>query len=145
MSAVAPIVVSDAQATPENHSFIPLGQDTKGVWWFEDQQSGTAPIGWNRMSIAITRPSNPAPGAVSSDRLSRVKLSIHTPVLETLSNNSAGFTPSPTVAYIPRVNVEFLLPDRANGQNRKDLRRYAIGLLGDDQVINAVENLQSVY
>lgn len=145
MAAVATIVIPDALATPVNHSFLPLGSDAKGVWWFEDQLTGVAPVGWNRIGISLTRPGNPAPGASSSERLSRVKLAIHVPRLETLSNNAAGFLPAPTVAYIPRVNVEFLLPDRAVEQDRKDLRKYLIGLLGNAQVVAAVETLQSVY
>lgn len=145
MSAVATIVLPDAQATPVNHSFLPLGPDSKQVWWFEDQVAGSPAIGYNRLSLSLTRPGNPSPGQSSVERLSRVKISIHTPKLEALSNNSAGFTPSPTVAYIPRVNIEFLLPDRAIPQDRKDLLKYAVGALSSVHAVEAVQNLLAIY
>lgn len=146
MSAVSAIVLPDAQATPVNHTFIPLGPDAKNVWWFEDQlASAASPIGYQRLSLSLTRPSNPAPGASSQERVSRVKMTIHLPRLETLSSNAAGFTPSPTVAYVPRMTVEFILPERSVLQDRKDLRKYITGLLGNQQVIDAIESLQNVY
>jgi hypothetical protein len=145
MSAVANIVLADAQATPVNHTFIPLGPDTNGVWWFEDQ-SASSPIGYNRISVLLTRPAGPAPGDASSNsRVSRVKIGMHTPKLETVANNSAGLTPPPTVAYIPRVNVEFILPERGNLQDRKDVRKFMANLLSETQVTAMVETLQNIY
>lgn len=145
MSAVANIVLADAQATPVNHTFIPLGPDKNGVWWFEDQ-SASSPIGYNRISLALIRPANPAQGAASGlDRVARVKAVIYTPKLETLANNSAGITPPPTVAYTPRVNVEFSLPERSSLQDRKDLRKFVDFLMAETQLTAMVETLQNVY
>lgn len=145
MAAVANIVLADAQATPVNHTFIPLGPDSNGVWWFEDQSAST-PIGYNRLSIELKRPSNPAPGAsADSSRMCRLKLGIHCPVLETISNNSAGLQPAPTVAYIARASLELMIPERSTLQNRKDLRKYAEKLFADAIVIAAAENLQSIF
>lgn len=144
MPAVANIVLADAQATPVNHTFVPLGPDTNGVWWFEDQ-SGTSEIGWNRISVQLVRPINPAPGLSSGQRVSRVKLGVHTPKLETLGTNDAGLTPPATVAYIPRVNVEFILPERGALQDRKDIRKYCEKLLADAQMISVIEQLQNIY
>lgn len=144
MAAVAQIVLADALATPVNHTFIPLGADAKGVWWFEDQ-SAVAPIGNSRVSLSLTRPPVGVTGSKSADRVSRAKLTVHMPVLEVLSNNSAGYTPAPTVAYIARVNIEFVIPERATVQTRKDGRKYALGLLADPQVIAAIESLQPVW
>jgi len=144
MSAVTSIVLNDAQATPVAHTFLPLGPDANGVWWFEDQ-SGASPIGYNRISMKLTRPQNAAPGSDSGNRVSRVSVGIHTPVLETLGNNSAGITPPPTVAYIARCNIEFILPERSSLQNRKDIRKYADFLLAETQLTAMVETLQSIY
>lgn len=146
MAQVAQIVLADAQATPVNHTFIPLGPDANNVWWFEDQvATAPSPLGYNRLSVSLVRPTGMSVGTSSQDRLARVKMSIHLPVLETLGNNSAGIVPAPTVAYIPRLNIEYILPERSTLQNRKDLRKFALGLLADVQVVAAVEALQSIY
>jgi len=144
MSAVSSIALDDAQATPVSHTFVPIGPDKTGTWWFEDQ-SVNSPIGYNRISLQLTRPQNPAPGSNASSRVSRVKLGIHTPKLETLGTNDAGYTPAPTIAYIPRCSIEFILPDRSELLDRKDVRKYAYGLLADSQVVAMVETLQNVY
>lgn len=144
MSAVANIVLNDAQATPVAHTFIPLGPDSTGVWWFEDQ-TGVASLGYNRISVQLIKPSAASAGTDSSKRVNRIKLGIHTPKMETLSNNSAGLTPPPTVAYIPRCNIELICSERSILQDRKDLRKYAQFLLADTQVVSAAELLQSIY
>lgn len=144
MSAVTSIVLNDAQATPVSHTFVPIGPDKQGTWWWEDQ-SASSSIGYNRISMVLTRAPNPAPGSNSGERVNRVKVGIHTPKLESLSNNSAGLTPPPTVAYICRCNIELILPDRASLQDRKDLRKYADFLLAETQLTAMVETLQNVY
>lgn len=144
MSAVANLVLPDAQATPVNHTFLPLGPDTKGVWWFEDQ-SAASPIGYNRVSISLVRPTMGLAGAKSESRVSRVKIGIYLPTLETMSNNSAGFVPAPTVSYVLRSSIEFVVPERSSLQNKKDLRKFALGALADAQVIAATELLQAIY
>lgn len=145
MSAVANIVLADAQGTPVNHIFVPLGPDKNNVWWFEDQ-SATTPIGYNRISMALVRPVNPVPGQ-SSDitRVSRVKVGIHTPKLETMANNSAGITPPPMVSYVPRFTCDIILPERSALQDRKDLRKFAYLLLQETQLTAMVESLQNIY
>lgn len=144
MAAVTSIALLDAQATPVSHTFIPLGPDKNGVWWWEDQ-SGASEIGYNRLSASITKPGNPSNGMTSADRVTRVKLTIHTPKLETTATNDAGLIPPPTIAYIPRMNVEYLLPQRGVLQDRKDIRKYSYLLLQHQVVIDMVESLQSVY
>lgn len=145
MAAVANIVLADAQGTPVNHTFVPLGPDKNGVWWWEDQSAAT-PIGYNRISMALTRPGNPSPLQASGlDRVTRVKVAIHTPKLETMANNSAGITPPPTVSYIPRFTCDLILPERSALQDRKDLRKFAYLLLQETQLTAMVESLQNVY
>lgn len=145
MAAATNIVLPDAQATPVNHTFIPLGPDSNNVWWFEDQ-SAASPIGYNRVSVQLTRPLNAKQGEDSSKRVARVKIGIHTPKLETLSNSTvSGIIPAPTVSYTPRVNVEFIIPERSALQDRKDIRKFLVGALGDTNVSNAVEAFQGVW
>lgn len=144
MAAVSAFVLPDALATPVNHTFVPLGPDANGVWWFEDQTAVSA-IGYNRVSVSLTRPPAASIATKSDNRVNRVKVGIYLPALETMGNNSAGFTPAPTVAYIQRVSIEFILPERTTLQNRKDSRKFALGILADVQLIAAIESLQSIY
>lgn len=145
MSAATPIVLADALATPVNHTFIPLGPDANNVWWFEDQ-SAASPIGYNRISIELKRPLNGRQGEDSANRIARVKIGIHTPKLEVVSNGTvSGIAPAPTISYIPRANIEFVEPERSALQDRKDLRKYAQYLLADVNVVNAVELLQGIW
>lgn len=145
MPAVSNIVLNDAQATPVAHTFNPMSVDPKtGTWWFEDQ-SASSSIAFNRMSIQLIKPLPPAPGQASSGRMNRVKIAIHTPKAETLGTNDAGITPSPTIGYIPRCTMEFVLPERASLQDRKDIRKYAQFVVADSNVLALIENLQNFY
>lgn len=144
MAAVVNIVLNDAQGTPVAHTFIPLGPDKEGRWWFEDQ-SPTNAIGYNRISLQLVRPSTPVASPNPGERTNRVKVSIHCPVLETLGTADNGLTPPPTVAYVPRFTAEFIMSERASLQNRKDLRKYADFLLAETQLTAMVEQLQNIF
>lgn len=144
MGLATSIVLADALAVPVNHTFIPLGPDAQGVWWYEDQSFAT-PVGFWRVSIHLTRAKPPAAGTSSSDRVARVKVGLHEPSLETMSNNSAGLVPAPVVAYVLRTLTEYILHERSTLQNRKDLRKMNALLQADPQVIAAVETLQNIY
>lgn len=145
MALAANIVLADAQATPVNHTFIPIGKDQHNVYWYEDQSQSNA-IGFWKISIGITKPLPGAPGAKSgADRVIRVKLAIHEPSMETLGTSDSGLPPPPTISYITRSSAEFILPERSSLQNRKDIRKMTGLLVSDAQVIAAVENLIPVY
>jgi hypothetical protein len=144
MSAVDDIVLNDAQATPVSHTFIPLGPDKLGAWWFEDQSASNA-IGYSRISIQLVRPTLATSGQSSQERVNRIKLGIHIPVLETLGTNDNGILPPPTVSYVPRYVCEFIMNESTTLQTRKDLRKYAQYLLAEAQVVSMVESLQNVF
>lgn len=145
MALAANIVLMDAQATPVSHTFIPIGKDQNGVYWFEDQSQANA-IGFWKISIEVKKPLPGAPGAKSgTDRVIRVKLGIHEPSMETLGTSDSGLPPPPTISYISRSSSEFILPERSSLQNRKDLRKMTGNLISDAQVVAAVENLIPVY
>lgn len=145
MAAALSIVLADAQATPVNHTFVPIGPDNNGVWWFEDQ-SAASPIGYSRISIEHKRPAPAKQGDNSANRVYRVKIGLHTPKLETLSNSTvSGIVPAPTLSYIPRCNIELIIPERASLQDRKDLRKFTQFLMADTNVVNLVEALQMMW
>lgn len=144
MSAVANIALNDAQGSPVLHTFVPLGPDVNGTWWWEDQ-TGTSSIAYNRISMKLTRPKPAAAGDNSDKRVNRVKFSILTPKVESLGVSDSGYTPSPTIAYTPRFDGEFVMSERSTLQDRKDLRKYADFLLAETQLTAMVETLQNVY
>lgn len=144
MSAVANIVLNDAQVTPVAHTFIPLGQSPDGTWWWEDQ-TGTASIAYNRISLQLVRPRPAQAGENSDKRVNRIKVGIHTPKVEALGVSDSGYTPSPTIAYTPRCNIEFIFSERASLQDRKDMRKYADFILAETQLTAMCETLQNVF
>jgi len=145
MSAVASIVVNDAQATPVAHTFVPLGPDKNGVWWFEDQSQST-PIGYWRLSLQLLRTPQASNGqSAISNRVNRVKIAFHAPTLETLGSSDSGITPPPTIAYIDRSSAEFILPERDTLQNRKDQRAILRAVLSNALAVDMIENLVGIY
>lgn len=141
MTVAVNIVIADALATPVNHTFTPVGKDDKGVFWFNDQ-SITNAIGFWRISVEIKFPPSAKSGDSSAGRAYRYKVGLHEPILEVVSNNTIlGIAPAPTVSYIPRSFTEFILPERASLQNRKDLRKMTSLLVSDANIIAVVENL----
>lgn len=141
MATAIAITLADAQATPVNHIFNPIGLDDRKTFWFVDQSAANS-IGYWRISCEITQPGVAQPGESSARRVIRIRLGLHEPILETVSNSTvSGIAPAPTVAYIPRSFHEFILPERAVLLDRKSLRKMAANLLNDANVINVVENL----
>lgn len=134
------IVLSDAAATPVAHTFIPLGRDSKNVFWFEDQ-SQTNTIGYWRISVEQKRPMPAQAGQNSKERTYRTVIGLHEPVLETVSNSTiSGIPPAPTVAYVPRCFTEYVAPERSSLLDRKHLRKMNASLQADAQITAVVEN-----
>lgn len=141
MTTAVAIVLADAQATPVNHTFNPLGLDSKGVFWFVDQSSANAIGNW-KISAEVIQPPVAQPGESSARRTNRVKIGLHEPVLETVSNSTvSGIAPAPTVAYIPRVFTEYVLPERGVLLDRKNARKMNANLQNDANIVALVESL----
>lgn len=143
MSALANIVLADAQVTPVNHTFVPVGMDKNSVQWWEDKSQASA-IGFWRVSLEFKRP--PTVNAGVANRVYRVRIGLHEPALENVTNSTvSGVSPAPTLSYVCRTICEFILPERSSLQNRKDIRKMIALLVADAQMIDAVENLSNVY
>lgn len=143
--AASNIVLADAQGTPVNHTFVPLGPDANGVFWFEDQ-SQASPIGYWRISYQLKRPTVGGAGTNSANRTYRAVIGLHEPILETVSNNTvSGIAPAPTISYVPRSFAEYVMPERASLQNRKDLRKMFYNLQAESQLVALVETLVTPY
>jgi hypothetical protein len=138
MPTATSIVLADAQATPVNHTFIPIGRDTNNVFWFEDQSMSNS-IGFWRISVEQKRPSAASAGTSSNQRTYRVKIGLHEPILEVPGPGAAPFDPAPTVAYVSRRFTEYIDPERSSLQNRKDMSKMG-PLLEQNSLIQAVLN-----
>lgn len=141
MTTATAITLADAQATPVSHVFTPTGMDDSRIFWFVDQSQANA-IGYWKISFEIKQPGPASAGQSSDKRVIRVKIGLHEPVLENVTNNTiSGIAPAPTVSYVPRSFHEFILPERSALLDRKSLRKMSSSLLADSNVINVVENL----
>lgn len=138
MGIAAAIVLPDAQATPVNHTFTPVGPTKDGYFWFEDQ-SASSPIGFNKIGIRNRRVQRTG-AKNASESTTRIDIVVKTPKLELLGTNAAGFTPPPTVAYVPAIDLSFVVSDRAIALDRKDLRKYLTGLLANSQIVSLIED-----
>lgn len=135
------IVLADAQVTPVNHTFTPIGLDTAGTFWWIDSSQANA-VGYWRISVKVKYPAPAKSGESSADRTNRIEIGLHEPTLETAGDSSAsGILPAPTVAYICRTLTTHILPERGTLQNRKDIRKMNALLQAESQIINYVENL----
>lgn len=141
MALATNIVLDDAAGTPVAHTFIPLGRDPNGVFWFEDQ-SQVSPVGFWRISVDFKRPPGAAPGQNTTGRQYKAKISLYEPALENVSNSTiSGVAPSPQIAYNMAAHTDFRMPERGSLQNRKDLRKMTANLLANAQIISVVEGL----
>jgi hypothetical protein len=142
MGQASNIVLADAQATPVNHTFVPVGPRKDGFILFEDM-SATSPIGFNMIAVRMRRVKQGSSNAAQST--TRINIELRTPKLETLATNSSGFTPPPTVAYVPVADVSFAISDRSVLQDRKDIRKFLHLLLNEAQIVNMIENQVAIY
>lgn len=143
MPAIANVVINDGAATPVAHTFTPLGRDEKSVYWFEQTTPAPAnPLGAKRIGYRQERVYD------NQRRLtgeSRVILTLSLPTLEVVGNSSTGITPPPTLSYIEKARMEFVLPERSTTQERKDTRVLAANLLAHAMVVSAIDSLQPSY
>lgn len=145
MPSAANIVIADAQGTPVNHTFLPIGLDKDGTFWYQDQSQATA-VGYWQISVRVKRPIAAQAGVSSDGRVYRVQIGLHEPVLANITNSTvSGVAPAPQVAYIPRGLVEYLLPERTALIDRQNMSKMLPLLLQNAQIKSVVENLEFLY
>jgi hypothetical protein len=141
MAAAVAIAILDAQGTPVSHNFVPIGTDKNGVFWFEDQSSPSA-IGYWKISIERKAPAAAQPGASSDGRTYRYKVGLHEPILANVTNSTvSGVLPAPTLAYVPRVVTEFIIPERSALIDRQNLAKMQPLLIQNAQIKTLIETL----
>lgn len=149
MPAIANITLLNGESTPVSHVFNPLGQDSKtGIWWFEDRNPrvlATSSIGYPRIGIRTKREMEVVAGQSAKSTVARVELTIALPQLETLGSSSSGFTPAPTIAYVDRAQITFILSSRDALADRKDALAFSKNLLADAMVVDLVQTMSSLF
>lgn len=136
------VVIADAQATPVNHTFTPVGflPTEPDVFLFEDRSAGSY-IGFWRIKASVIRPQGDSKSAKGEIR---VKVQLHLPKLEVLGNSSTGITPPDTLAYVPKVDVTYTLPERCSQLDRDNLVKMLPLLLANTQMQDLVRYFQRV-
>lgn len=134
MAAIANIVVPDAAATPVNHTFVPQKVTGDVASWTE--KSAATPQGYWTLVNSFK---DPATGG----KVYRLQYSMAMPVLKSYTDLSGN--PVTVVDYTLRMNAECLIPVASTLQNRKDLRKLFVGILGDAQIVDQIENLNHSF
>lgn len=141
MTLAANIVIADALGTPVNHTFVPLGTDKNGVFWFEDQSAANA-LGYWKVSVERKAPTAPQPGTSSNGRTFRFKVGLHIPVLANVTNSTvSGIMPAPVLAYVPRVITDYIVPEQGALVDRQNLAKMHPLLLQNAQIKTMIEML----
>lgn len=137
MGQRANIILTDAAATPVNRTYYPT-QSADGLISWRDRTQAVF-VGQNRLTVSQRM-------ANRQTKATKLQWKLETPVLEqTSTSTTTGVAPPPTVAYTPLATIEFVLPDRASLQERKDLLAQVRDLLGEAIVTAQVQDLDLIF
>ena len=131
MAQLANIVVPDAATTPVNHTFV--GQKVSAGQAMYQEKSAAFPLGYWPLTSVLREPVG------SSGKVYKFTASLAIPQLKTYTDLSGNQVT--VVDYVHRYNMEALLPVNGTLQNRKDARKLFVGILGDAQFTDQLENL----
>lgn len=143
MPQISTVTINDGSASPVAYTFTPLGKDENGVHWFEQTTPAPVnPLGAARIGYLQKRLLDAKQQLTGA---SKVSYTVTVPTLETLSNNSAGITPPPTLAYREVAKMEFTLAERSTAAERKNARVFAMNLLANAMPVANIDNFQPSY
>jgi len=134
MASIANVVLADGQASPANKTFTPKDCTSLVATW-TDRTSGIA-IGQPQLTLAM----------LESKDSTRVTVKVSVPTLETTSTDGvAGYVAAPKVAYALFGKAEFVLPNRASLQERKNIQAFVKNVLANAFVTKAIEEFERPY
>jgi len=138
MAAIAPISVLDGKATPASHVFNPVRVDP--ATYRNNSDIGVPALAQESLVLSLSD------ATASSDGVQRAKVSLAIPVLEVPNGGTGlGYVAPPKVAFILRYNGEYILPNRATGAQKKDLRVLAMNTGANAQVVAMIELGEKPY
>lgn len=115
----ATIDIDDGEPTPVTRTFELARMTADFSQWLNRAPDHI--VGFDKLSFEVRRPAGPS---ADGQRNFKLLMKLDTPLLETTSTgevNAAGYTPAPTVAYRPVVEVRMTLPERASEQDIDNL------------------------
>lgn len=126
------LTLTDAASTPVNRTYVLVSSNPDIAIWKDFTTNGGYPVGAGVASVSVKENNN---------GVTRVTGKLVLPTLESAAgDDSNGFTPPPTKAFECIGSFEFVLPNRASLQNRKDLKAMLLDLAGDAVITSAVES-----
>lgn len=134
MASMANIVVNDAQSTPVAHTFIPVNLDASGIASWEERSSSYS-IGFFDFTLKTKRPK-----MSDSAGVYRTILNLRVPVVQEETVNGIV---NPKVVRYAIARTELIMPANSTLQERKDARKYLVGILDNSQILDVVESLGS--
>lgn len=138
MSSITTIVIADGKATPVSHTFYPSSSGFLSRW--REQISGVPLIGQGVLGMLAKFDEK------NASALQKIRIVLELPVQEVAgTQNAAGYTAQPKVAFTNKVICEFFLPGRGDAAMRKDIRVMLKNLLGDATIVDAIDNLVMPY
>ena len=143
MPAVSNVVINDGATTPVATTFSSIGQDAKGVWWYE--QTSPAPsvkLGARKMGVRIQRAL--AATATASDT-TKIVFTLMSPTLSVSGNAATGYVAVPRIEYKCDARLELNLPERSATAERTDMRALVRNFLGHALAVDLVDNLSPLY
>lgn len=140
MTAFAAITLNDGQATPVAHTFAARRFDQNGAAKWQDISGGIS-AGFPTVTALLREPLKG-----SKTPSYRATIKIMAPTLEVVNASTYnGITPAPTKAYDCIGTVEFVIPERATLQNRKDILAYVANALAQADLKSLVVDLAFIY
>lgn len=133
MAAMANIVLPDGQATPANHTFVPVS-NFNGLFIWEELNADSA-VGNRRLSASLRPPTNGSLNYKAQIKVWNPKLEVSSP------STSSGYQPAPKVAYTVACTMDITIPQRSALTDRKDETAFMMNLLGNSQIMDILNNL----
>lgn len=138
MASIANILLNDGLATPVSHTFAPVEINSAGIAKWADRSGGIS-LGYPVVTLSVRQPSK-------GNRAVKVIGKVVIPTLDTTSpSTSTGIQPAPSKAYDLLGTFEFVINERSNLAQKKDLLAFVRNLLAHAVITSAVETNESVY
>lgn len=124
MAAIANIVAYDGASTPAAHTFVGKSvtrEKGEVVAIYREQNTGVPEYAQGQLTLKLKQ---------MSSGVYRVSTRVEIPVMESVgSQNSAGYTAPPKVAYVDTVEATGYFHQRATIDGRRRVRQLAVNIL----------------
>ena len=137
MGQISTITLTDGASTPVARAFKPARRDGS-LYEYHNRANGIA-AGYDKVFVEYRLPTKQL-------KSTKVAFKLVTPTLEQTSASTAtGIQPAPQKAYECIGKLEFVLPERSNQQDRKNVLTMLRDLIDEQLVTDAVETLDPIY